>query len=151
MPGYPCCCEKEEEECTACDGGKAPTEYQVEIAGIVNGTCGDCTDLNDTYVLEWVEQSGAICYWEYVLPAPICNVVAILLGVDGTLDKVFVQLMQQTYPDGLLHIVATAEKSFGVDVPCMDLDAEAIGAFTFQFPYATDCDGAASTCAVTAL
>ncbi|MCK4415503.1 MAG: hypothetical protein KAY32_18350, partial [Candidatus Eisenbacteria sp.] len=56
--GYPCCCEKP--VCAEPQGGCIDNEsswrFQLDIAGIVQGTCleqyGDCTELNGSFVLE---------------------------------------------------------------------------------------------------
>ncbi|KKK71647.1 hypothetical protein LCGC14_2911820, partial [marine sediment metagenome] len=38
--------------CAHCDPcRRTPQEFQVQMTGLTNGTCGDCSDLNDTYIL----------------------------------------------------------------------------------------------------
>lgn len=39
---------------SSCGGCSMPFTVSVAISGVTNGSCGDCTDLNGTYILTWV-------------------------------------------------------------------------------------------------
>lgn len=69
-PGwYPCCLVA---LCSMCSDA-TPLQLQVVIANMANLVCNDCADLDATYVLDWVAESGNICYWRYLFPENICK------------------------------------------------------------------------------
>lgn len=73
----PCCCGYEPSDCNHCSGSQ-PTDLQVVIAGMVDGTCSDCTALNATYVLvnQGIQPDGCPC-WHLDLDATTCTAHAI--------------------------------------------------------------------------
>lgn len=61
--GYPCCCnENVTPICTCCITNTAPESYRVTLTGVVEGSCGSCSDWNGTYDLEYVSP----CYYRYI-------------------------------------------------------------------------------------
>ncbi len=79
-----CCCGT----CNQCADG-TPSSWLVELASFAEGTCGDCTGLNGSYVCEpWFTvgnnpwelpcnttteayEGWADCLWQYTFPAPV--------------------------------------------------------------------------------
>ena len=58
--------------CGCCSSG-TPTELQVVLTGITNGSCSDCATLNGTYILASTLASDVNCLWQYNLPSAICG------------------------------------------------------------------------------
>lgn len=69
-----CCCDPPIQcfECAYCEGECASEEFEVVVAGIVNGTCSACAGLNGTYTLTFnhiiVPPPGG-CRWDYIVSA----------------------------------------------------------------------------------
>lgn len=66
----PCC-----NDCGYCTKGTAHATYQIDISGVVNGSCSDCAGLNGTFVLSQCNSSltgASQCAWEYHLSSPLC-------------------------------------------------------------------------------
>jgi hypothetical protein len=57
IPGCFCC--NSGTPCTHCSTGRGPDSYQVDIAGITNGSCGTCTNINASHILANI----ADCAW----------------------------------------------------------------------------------------
>ena len=64
-PDDSCCCSP----CAYCSG-TLPMQLQLDVSGVTNGTCGSCTSINGTYVLDYYEPNG--CYWQYAI-GTICG------------------------------------------------------------------------------
>jgi len=135
-----CCCTKCDSACAYCTTGYGPQEWQVVIAGIVDGFCGDCDalgGLNGTYVLSFKQ---AACEWRYVMPGAPCGygLLSVNIRLNGVLEVWFWDYNR----------MLEFEKDFGDSVPCCDLVDEDI-------PYVGDatghCDGSSATCTLTAL
>lgn len=47
--------------CEECTEGEYDCTYQIELAGITNGTCSSCGDLNATYIVGHDPATGANC------------------------------------------------------------------------------------------
>jgi hypothetical protein len=69
----PCCGTP----CTACTNGTMSQTVQVDVAGITNGTCVDCNDLNATYILSISISGGSPCIWGYNFPSAVCFVTPV--------------------------------------------------------------------------
>lgn len=135
---FGCSCE-EVLWCTInCDGG-GPEQFQVVISDLANDSCSDCADFNDTFVLDRVGE-GVIspCIWRYTFPSAICGRTSVSLGVGGGGLSVFVFLGN---PE---HWI----KQYVSKVNCKSLNNESLSWDPFVGPV---CDGAASSCLVTAL
>ena len=75
--------------CSVCVDSNALEEYEVSIAGFANDGCGNCTDLNDTFVLAhkgagvgcdyFVADTG--CCWSYAGNIADCGDFTIELGL----------------------------------------------------------------------
>ncbi len=60
MP-WPCCCGGAETPvCTCCQTGTAPPKYRVTFTGIIEGTCGSCSDWNASFDLDYISP----CYYK---------------------------------------------------------------------------------------
>ena len=86
--GCPCCTP----DCTACDSGSAPAQFQVVISGVVDGVCS-CTVLNDTFVCSRTTTFPTIgagdptdCFWIYTM-SEYCN-----NGLGQSYDSVIVRV-----------------------------------------------------------
>jgi len=64
-----CCCGGPEDDCQRCQSGTAPARVLVEISGVTNITCSDCSGFNGTFVLDFIHQgllAGTYrCVWSY--------------------------------------------------------------------------------------
>jgi len=67
-------CECCVEDCAECIAGTAPAQWEVVLAGIVQGdNCtDDCTDLNDTYILNADHGFQNNCVWLYEFDPHLC-------------------------------------------------------------------------------
>ncbi len=73
-----CCCREAIEPCLCCGDDTTPDSFLILIRGISNNSCGDCTILNDDYVLSNYEglDCGAgswACIWRYQLEPQRCG------------------------------------------------------------------------------
>lgn len=125
--------------CSVCSTGTTPAEISVTLSGITNGSCSDCTTLNDTFVV--VRGSGTSCLWSYDIDPDICtdykNVTVFLFGTTITVS---------TGTDGLFEHI-----DYYSDVGSAPFDC---GFSAYDVPYlsgAVRCSGASSTCEITAL
>lgn len=63
------------EQCRGCHGYPAtyaaPLQFRVVISGITNGTCSECTSLNGTFVLTYLQDLP--CTYRYTFPSRLCN------------------------------------------------------------------------------
>ena len=73
-----CCCNP---ECDGCSELITPDQFSVTIVGLENGDCGDCTDLNGTFVLD---KTADPCHWEYQFNPTLCggDIAVMFLDVD---------------------------------------------------------------------
>ena len=46
-----------------CDDGDAPEQYQIDLAGITNGDCSNCGNLNASYILTNCQENVDRCTW----------------------------------------------------------------------------------------
>lgn len=134
MPGQPCCCD-EPCACGNCDGATPPCCFKVVISGIVEGSCGDCDCLNDTFHAPRV----TACTWQRDTSAHLCDSEPLKVTVieDAGDFKLKVEL------GGNVWI-----KNYTTTKPtCQSLTDESI-------PFdssGSDCDASSSTCLVTAV
>jgi hypothetical protein len=136
----------------------AAGSYRVDIAGIAAKApveCGDCLDLNATYIVEspgmLVPGAFGGCWWQYAVDPPVCDVARVVLGI-GVYSYVPAKWIVIVYlVDADSNILAAAAKIYATDRPeCLNFDAEDLGALTF---YATmlGCDVAATSVTVSSL
>lgn len=78
--------------CGDCD--IVPTQVEVEIADLDNGTCTHCADIEATYVLDFWKENPSflgrnVCQYRYLFPSPVllCDAGAtigcIIVSIDG--------------------------------------------------------------------
>lgn len=131
---YPCdnCCKC---PCPQCDGDTPPCCFKVVISGIVEGSCGECDCLNDTfYVPRYTD-----CIWHQDTTPFLCDShpIRVTVYLDGSDYKLKVEL------GGNVWI-----KNYGATKPtCQNLTDESIAYSTSG----SDCDASSSTCLVTAI
>lgn len=70
-PGYPCCCP-EPCACSRCDG-PYPQSYSITLAGISDDLCSDCTDYNDTFVVECDRRQLGDCAFDFTFDPVPCG------------------------------------------------------------------------------
>lgn len=85
MPGYPCCCKKEEVcDCDLC-AGTPPWNMLVNFNGLSGANCTTGMTLHGNYLLECKGKgTGNTCKWSYTLPSPICKVSDFVLYFSST-------------------------------------------------------------------
>lgn len=73
--------------CTNCTGDQ-PNQFQLDIAGVTNGVCNNCTVYNGTWVLtrtttlcQGTDVPSTFCYWAYSQSSNYCP----NLGAAGTI------------------------------------------------------------------
>ena len=145
MSWHPCCCCR---YCPNCQGGYAPRQWQVDIAGLANGDppdCVECEALNGTYVLD---PAGA-CRWEYELEEAVCGVHTVRLSVGDLVVPlgwpIVVELLDSS---GGLKLACT--KYYGDRPACLSLDGELLGALGLPLG-STLCEVANSSVTITAV
>jgi len=88
MGWWPCGCNRYC-FCALCDGSSSPgsvaCEFEIELSGFAKpeDTCGDCGDLNGTYLLTPDDQLP--CAWLLRFESPICGVQTFSLNYNGDL------------------------------------------------------------------
>jgi len=107
MPNQCCCGDAPPPDCDACVSGTTPAQFSVTISGLNNSSCGFCTGLNGTYVVDKDDTAdivpffGELCGWKGCFPVSISggfctDVDSILAEVamyyDGTNSSIGVQL-----------------------------------------------------------
>lgn len=61
-------------DCGKCTAATCHTTMQVVFTGIVNGTCGNCTDFNATWEVSGTcVTAGGICLWQFDFASAICS------------------------------------------------------------------------------
>lgn len=130
--------------CPGCDTPARPS-YQVAISGVVNGSCGDCTNANGTHIVSFFQQvAGQFCEWRGPEVNTVCSVarfVQLVIFDDGKI-RVNVRSASTILAWELAGSGAGTVDCAGLtDESIPDLD---IGAGAF-------CDNTASSCLVTAL
>lgn len=160
----PCC---ESGDCIYCNG-ETPTQFQVDITGIVNGTsCVNCGNLNTTFILAHDENDLAIpyhCCYEYPLNAcfTFSPTFAILNWCDGGMlfrtyyiivgfawdpdvpeYYIYVRLQLTAYGNTIYWKKSYASKpsctQSGLDIPFLSQTSTSL------------CNAANATCTITAL
>lgn len=133
--GYHCCCG--ECPCTHCDGSSPPCCFKVVISGITEGTCGECSCLNDTF---YAPRTANCTWWQLLTTRSFpcdSSPLQVTVYLDGSDYKLKVEL------GGNVWI-----KNYGGTKPtCEDLADESI-AYSAS---GSDCDASSSTCLVTAI
>ncbi len=138
-PGYPCCCAEAPSSCdnpcicSVFDNSDAPCCITITIAGVVEGTCGDCDNLNTIYNLSQVEENGCVWKCENLTP-PSCDPTNIILTAyqDGSNYKIKVELGSHVW-----------EKNYSTTKPtCDGIDGETLSHQTNS----GDCDSSSATC-----
>jgi len=133
LPCPNCCCPA---VCSACLNSCAPEEWEVVVQDVANGTCSDCADLNDTYIVT----PEVACIWRHVLDPVVCNLTIMKLLIIGS--YIFVRFYDVAGSNKLEF-----RQAYGSPPDCVNLSDE-------DLPYYSSdgrCDGAAATCTITAL
>lgn len=135
------CCEELPDACEYCDTGTTPTTWTVEIDGLVNDDCSNCSNYNRSYTCSQTEQ----CQWESAEFDYGCEVNPFYPG------KVIVRLAvagpSQLEVEFRLHEqYVFYRKNMGGTFDC-ELSAENVP--LDESLYDTICDASNSTCALT--
>jgi hypothetical protein len=155
MSWYPCACCR---YCPHCLGGVAPLRFQVDIAGVaakVPPACGDCGDLNATYIVEPTADAvpGAFggCWWDYTLATAVCGVARVVVGIGVYTAVPAAWIVAVYFVDASGNVLAAAAKVYASEPPdCMAFDAESLGPMTF-YVVALGCDVSDSSVTIAAL
>ena len=142
-----CCCDE-----VCCSGGK-PTDLEVGLSGIGSAICSMsvCDHFNGTFTLaarafgqidgEDINCALAVsCCWGYFLPSSWCSMQGVFAYIKGTIITIGVTGVSP----GVFRIKWSVDMG---DTNCNNMSS-------VNVPYVGDdgwCDGAASTCTVTAL
>jgi hypothetical protein len=136
--------------CTA-----SPNQYLVVITGITERTCGNCGNLNGTFILDRESENASDntwCSWVYVLPATLCGYISHLRlqnyePVGST--SVYQTLIRYSDFDGTSAYGIYFRKLRTKEKPdCTSYSNEHIPLVQFSL---TTCNGSLATCTITAL
>jgi hypothetical protein len=139
--------------CTGCNVGTQPGSYQVVIAGVTDDACGDCEQLNDTFVVTFTGQSGSSnqCTYEYIFDPDICTYTQIWLFIFNEFPSGMVAecYAADTNP---LETSETENVKFrtvrgGASTDCQFSALD----FSIKSRIGNDCTNSSATCTVTAL
>lgn len=138
---YKCCCPA---DCSFCNSGTVPDQYQVELSGISNQGCSDCTTLDGTYIID----RTAACVWSQAVSPAVCTFILIQVRQDSVLQETTVNFADPGL-FGLKQIMWS--KAGGAST----IDCDAFSATDIPADVADDtspdCDNGSSTCLLTAL
>jgi hypothetical protein len=137
-----CFCCAPAAACSKCSG-TTPSEYLVEIAGVVEGTCGVCASLNASYVLAFTSDSGGVCNWDLVVSPTICNI-----------DSVFVDHSAFPFTGTTVSVSDSGANGWGYAksrVFAFDCNTSAEDIPFSGVQGSPTCDATSSTCALTGL
>lgn len=134
--------------CAACITGTTPYQFLVVLDGIVEGSCGSCAALNDSYVVTQREPTGSLtCGYNYIM-SKVCDINWIGLSIIDNGATTTIRVRPQC--QGCFGTRITYDRIYA-DSPlnCSEIDGDDI-------PWISDipgyfCDGSGSTCTVTAL
>ena len=154
-----CCCV-EHEDCLACQNGTTPLEFDVTIAGVANGDCDQCTNLNGTFRLT---QDASLCRWYYNDVDGIAACVP-FLG-DGEWDRIDIYIAVTGVFSTKIEIYARKEVLSGWtgDTDRMEwelimpsLAPDCISFEDLDIPQSRnsvygDCDNSSATCTITSV
>jgi len=132
--GCECCVSP----CEFCQSGTTPKQIQVTWAGIVDGTCNACSELNGTFICDQVV--GTPCRWRYAKDT--CTGFHYLY-VAATAVQIYAKWC--TADVGLGQIIALANFTWGDDCRFDDLALLTYGYNGFE------CNGSSSTCVIKSL
>lgn len=140
----PCCCGGA--ACIFCTSGTVADELEVTIAGLANGTCSNCGDLNDTYILQSVGEVPAGCCWTYEF-SETCGWDQIVACISHPIASDYFLEVSFGRVAGAAFVV-TYLKNLGSDRPSCNWSALDVPV-TAQVE--DPCDDDSSTCTVTSL
>ena len=135
------------------DGG--PLQFEVEIALIAAGTCGNCLTFNDRFILDRhtvTDEANTWCRWSYSLGGAVCGIATVnLFAYEPTPvfpgDYATSVALYNIGPGGPLYF----RKLHGAVKPACKTFNNLVIPLVWQDPLWTDCDASAATCKVTAL
>lgn len=145
-----CCID----DCTNCTAGTRSDSMQVVISGVTDDSCGDCEQLNDTFVCTYTGVGGSplfACTWEYIFDPDICTYTQmwIFLGSEFPVGLTFYVAVADTNPITTSETESIVFKNTvgGTSVNCQ------FSSYSVAYNSRTgnDCVGASATCSVTAL
>jgi hypothetical protein len=140
-----CCCGGA--ICTNCEPQAIPNSITILLALIVNGTCTNCDEINDTYNLPY----RGYCHWEdeFDLPSKCDGESAyVLIQADLRVFGAGYQLWVtvEIYLETSSSFVADFRKDFEAKPDCNAWNGLDVPLYS---GYDVHCDGTAATCAVT--
>jgi hypothetical protein len=155
-----CYCCGSGEPCDHCSGNSGPTDYQIVIAGVVNGTCVDCGNWNATRTASFNAGDGSFaCCWATPIFSLLCagagNADHVYINTTGAGDFIVTGANTGGVGAGNRCVAAGISPFWNFlgsytsdDIPCKTFSAEDIPLFSGANP---QCDFSAATCEVTAL
>lgn len=156
-----CCCVT----CEVCSGGQT-SQYQIEIAGVVDGTCAECENMNATFIANFFSPTSlgvcqghaSACTWfsgSFSTPPSICPVQSVPDGHCVELfshqsGNILTSVVYAVQPGGSFSgVVAVWQKDHGTTSPIQ------CNFSSTDIPYQSSpggyCDASASTCTVTSI
>jgi hypothetical protein len=134
--------------CDAAIPGATPAQVQIDIAGMSDNACDECTDFNNAspYVLNWQEESGdpPTCYWLYESETDICSeAYTVRFSVSDVYDRIACTLR---FPATGNYV--TWSKDLGIPTDC-NWNNVSLSYLIATAGFLADCG--TGTCAVTSL
>jgi hypothetical protein len=152
---FMCCCECTV-SCDACADSTGPCEWQVDIAGVTDGTCPECDELNTSFVVGISVTlcvsiiSDPCCQWNGSDDV-ICGVgsgettVSVMKDIGGASGFGVDHYLIICLTRGIVNWI----KDYGMSPPeCLGINGDTI---PFEFSGGGHCNFGSATCALTAL
>lgn len=149
--GYPCCCPTS--VCRWCNNS-IPNQVEVVISGVLNRSCGTCTNVNGTFVLDYYGEvlatpggSAWMCEWFYTLPSAICPYNYLMFTISsGVYDLILCENKPWTGAgDWQAYFRLNTSQPFD----CENIDDDLPSVWTSHDMF--ECESTHGTCHVTAL
>ena len=138
------------DNCSSCDGqNRNLPDIQVVISGLTNNTCGSCTSINGTYILQHIGQlTPGICYWRYIFPSTKCG-MKYLTAFMGSSANTWTVILQDTHINTAPLSHRMTWDATGQPENCTSGTYAGSWNSSGGFLIGTDCSGGSSTATIT--
>jgi hypothetical protein len=118
-----CCCGTAGEPCTKCFGDDGPPSFSISVSGFTNNSCSTCANIDGTYVVDYVSDSGGVCEWYGFYGGSGCGVVgSATVLIDKPTSQWRVRVFLST-----IFVSYDFTSTFASIPNCMTFASEAIG------------------------
>ena len=147
------CCPVGADCAGLCQSGTSPLQYLVKIRDVANDACALCGAANGDFVVDQV--LGSPCFYRYELPTPVCRTPPALhyLELYFLPSPPYTNTLYVSWSGSLTLLGGHAYLIWGVSGLAIPLVCSGISDLDIPFLIRWDntCQGASSTCKITAL